>query len=219
MKFKEWEKKNNKECGILLPSCLSADIDEFIEVHRPFLLGSHTDYVFRPSSFCRPSKDPAKRQVQPTDPNAPIDGQWYTQRWYEFTGHFIGKPQFASYAMRHIVTTGWLKENPDGLLVAATILDDDVQRVIDNYAHLRKQDLYRHYERHYEATVERVLTGAVAHEPLQQIPACYLDTIVTAIENARNRGQSLEEVEIAMKAILRSVKGRQAMRKPHAKAT
>jgi hypothetical protein len=110
--------------------------------------------------------------------------------------------------MRHIVITAWLKENPDGLMVAAAILDDEVQRVIDSYSHLRKEDLYRQYKDMCEVTFERCVNGTVAHDPLQQIPVCYLEAIVAALGNAIARKQTLADVEAAMKAILRRAKAK-----------
>jgi hypothetical protein len=201
--FKKWQMKNKKEPSICLPESLTPYIDEFFKNHRPFLQGAKANYVFRASGL-------NNRQLN--DPAVAISEDCYQQRFLHFTKSYIGSPGFSPNAMRHIVVTAWLKEDPNGILVAATVLDDEVQQIIKSYSQLRKHDLYAHFARFHEESIQRVTYGVVPHADLAGQPRHVLELFVAALGNANNRGQSVADLQGAVKAVLRSVISKAALR-------
>jgi hypothetical protein len=202
--FKKWQMKNRKEPSICLPESLTPYIDEFFKNHRPFLHGAKAKYVFRTGGL--------KKNRRRTDPGAAMSEGCYQQRFLHFTTRYIGAPGFSPNAMRHIVVTAWLKEDPNGILVAATVLDDEVQQIIKSYSQLRKHDLYAHFARFHEESIQRVTYGVVPHADLAGQPRHVLELFVAALGNANNRGQSVADLQGAVKAVLRSVISKAALR-------
>ena len=54
-------------------------------------------------------------------------------------------PGFGPQSIRHIIATDYIKNNPDGFQVAADVLHDTLQTVIDNYAHLTTADGHKFF--------------------------------------------------------------------------
>lgn len=202
--FKKWQMKNKKEPSICLPESLTPYIDEFFKSHRPFLFGAKANYVFRTGGL--------HKSGEGTDPAAAMLERYYQQRFLHFTNYYIGAPGFSPNAMRHIVVTAWLKEDPNAILVAATVLDDEVQQIIKSYSQLRKHDLYAHFARFHEESIQRVTYGVVPHADLAGQPRHVLELFVAVLGNAKNRRQSVDDLEGAVKAVLRSVISKAALR-------
>lgn len=57
-----------------------------------------------------------------------------------------GSPGFSPHAMRHLVATSWLRAHPDDFLTVAELLNDNLNTVLVNYAHLRRDDSFGRYE-------------------------------------------------------------------------
>jgi hypothetical protein len=205
LRYRKSQMKNRKDPFFSLPESLTPYIDEFFKIHRPYLLGPKTKYVFRPSGL-----DQKRRVASKAD--APISKELYQQRFAQFTAQYVGAPGFSPNVMRHIVVTAWLKEDPNGLLVAAAILDDKVDQIEKKYAKLKKQDLYAHFSRFHEITIERVNNGVVSHASLNTLAGSDLEIVLAMITNAKARQQSVAEIEAAFKAVLRSVRSKEAIK-------
>lgn len=61
-----------------------------------------------------------------------------------------GSPGFSPHAMRHLVATSWLRAHPDDFLTVAELLNDNLNTVLANYAHLRRDDSFGRYESYLE---------------------------------------------------------------------
>jgi len=57
---------------------------------------------------------------------------------------------FGPHAIRHIVATDYIKNNPESFMVAAHILHDKLQTVINNYAHLKASDGHKVYQQYLD---------------------------------------------------------------------
>ncbi|NMG33788.1 hypothetical protein GRF61_04910 [Azoarcus sp. TTM-91] len=57
-----------------------------------------------------------------------------------------GSPGFGPHAMRHLVATDWLRKHPGDFLTVAELLNDNLTTVLENYAHLRRDDSFSRYE-------------------------------------------------------------------------
>lgn len=67
----------------------------------------------------------------------------------KLTRNYIpGSPGFSPHAMRHLVATSWLRAHPDDFLTVAELLNDNLNTVLANYAHLRRDDSFSRYEAH-----------------------------------------------------------------------
>jgi integrase len=63
---------------------------------------------------------------------------------------FPGSPGFGAHAIRHLVATDWLRNNPGDFLTVAKVLNDRIETVIENYAHLSRDDSFIRYEEFLE---------------------------------------------------------------------
>lgn len=52
---------------------------------------------------------------------------------------------FGPHAMRHLVATNWLTKNPNDFLTVAELLNDTLEVVLQNYAHLKKDAAFSRY--------------------------------------------------------------------------
>ncbi|MBK4723404.1 site-specific integrase [Azospirillum sp. YIM DDC1] len=110
----------------ILPE-LWARIEEYVEVHRPALLGDRRiDNVFvtiKGTAFTEWTLSDAIYRA--------------THRYQTVIPEAAG---FRSHAIRHIAATAWLKANPGDYLTVALILHDKLETVMENYAHLKAGD-------------------------------------------------------------------------------
>lgn len=66
-----------------------------------------------------------------------------------------GCPGFGPQAFRHLVATDWLTNHPNDYLIAAELLNDRLETVILNYAHLKRDKSFLRYEDHLSSMMER----------------------------------------------------------------
>lgn len=59
-----------------------------------------------------------------------------------------GSDGIGTHAIRHLVATDWLRNYPGDYLTLAELLNDRIETVIENYAHLKKDDSFSRYEEH-----------------------------------------------------------------------
>ena len=65
----------------------------------------------------------------------------------KLTQRFIAaSPGFGAHAFRHLVATYWLEQNPNDFLTVAELLNDKLETVLANYAHLKKDTSFLRYE-------------------------------------------------------------------------
>jgi len=95
--------------------------ESYIEEFRPVLLkGVASQYLFVPGPSPRPWNN--------------LDGCVF-----DLTKQFIpGCPGFGPQSVRHLVATAWLTKNPGDYLTVAELLNDRLETVIANYAHLKR---------------------------------------------------------------------------------
>lgn len=53
-----------------------------------------------------------------------------------------------THAFRHLVATDWLTAHPNDYLTVAQLLNDELDTVIKNYAHLKRDKSFLRYEDH-----------------------------------------------------------------------
>ncbi|MBQ5942252.1 hypothetical protein J8847_19725, partial [Massilia sp. AB1] len=78
-----------------------------------------------------------------------IGGLWkgISKTILRLTRRYIpGSPGFGPHAVRHLVATTWLRKNPGDFLTVAELLNDSLKTVLENYAHLRRDDSFARYE-------------------------------------------------------------------------
>lgn len=157
IRFKPEDFKNEKGAAkdkpydVPLPAALSADVECYIKTIRP-LFQTETDYVFVPASV-RSS----------TSEDAPLDsqgGDWLNDMIRARSAAFLSDcPGFGPHAIRHIVATDYIRNNPDSYVVAADILHDKIETVMRAYAHLRAADGHRVYQE-YLGDIEQLWRDA-----------------------------------------------------------
>ncbi len=59
-----------------------------------------------------------------------------------------GCPGFGPQAFRHLVATDWLTQHPNDYLTVAELLNDKLDTVMENYAHLKRDTSFLRYEDH-----------------------------------------------------------------------
>jgi integrase/transcriptional regulator with XRE-family HTH domain len=65
----------------------------------------------------------------------------------KLTSRYIpGSPGFGPHAVRHLVATAWLREHPGDFLTVSELLNDTLETVLKNYAHLRRDDSFARYD-------------------------------------------------------------------------
>ena len=131
--------KNGKSNGVsdydvgVSPS-LTARLDDYLENYRPVLLAGKTD-----QGFLFPSKDTGGVH---TDLGRHI---------FKITARLMDGPGIGPHAVRHLSATSWLKNHPEDVYTLAELLNDRLETVLRNYAHLRKDDSLARYAAHVEA--------------------------------------------------------------------
>lgn len=68
---------------------------------------------------------------------------------HKLTQRYIkGCPGFGPQAFRHLVATDWLTNHPNDYLTVAELLNDRLDTVMENYAHLKRDTSFLRYEDH-----------------------------------------------------------------------
>lgn len=135
LRFSADEMKNHKPFDVPISGWLVSRIEEYIEEYRDVVNdGQRSELVFKYSNgdsdkYCTLNKRVLK----------------LTRR------HLPETPGFGIHAFRHLVATDWLMKNQNDFMTAADLLGDNLQTVIDNYAHLKKDVAFERYEKYLMA--------------------------------------------------------------------
>ncbi|SOZ99786.1 Putative Site-specific recombinase XerD (fragment) [Cupriavidus taiwanensis] len=118
-----------------LPLALSNRIVDYLTEYRPRLVQKHpnTPWVF---------------------PSSRSDNPWrgLSNHVYKLTKRYIPETLgFAEHSFRHLVATDYLRKHPEDYLTVAQLLNDKLETVLREYAHLRHDDSFGRYERHLAA--------------------------------------------------------------------
>lgn len=103
-------------------------VEEFLFTHRPHLAGAaECDYVFRPALKLKATKA--------RHPGREVAVHVLSRKVFRITQRYIPDcPGFSLHAFRHLVATEYIKNNPAGYAIAASILYDREKTVRSNYA-------------------------------------------------------------------------------------
>lgn len=124
---------SDRPYDVALPEDLTPDIDAYINEVRP-------RFPYRSEKVFVPTKS------GPTMEDGTHGNQWFNTMIRSRSRQFIpGCVGFGPHAIRHIVATEYIKNNPGSYMVAAHILHDKLETVIKAYAHLEAADGHRVY--------------------------------------------------------------------------
>lgn len=70
-----------------------------------------------------------------------------------------GSPGFGPQAFRHIVATDWLKTHPNDFLAVAELLNDNIETVMKNYSHLKRESSFARYDNHLAKLIKATSTN------------------------------------------------------------
>lgn len=133
--FKNSKSKGVSDYDVGISASLTARIDDYLENYRPLLLEGEED-----NGILFPNKDTGGVHAG------------LGRHVFKLTARLIpGCPGIAPHAIRHLSATSWLKNHPDDLITVAEMLNDRLETVLRNYAHLRKDDSLARYATHVEA--------------------------------------------------------------------
>lgn len=138
-RLKNRKRQAGKAYVVKLPEWLSRLIDDYVNSYRKTLLGKNiSDYFFLSNSGKR------------------FDSMGV--QFNKITRSLIpGCSGFGPHAMRHLVATNWLNKNPNDFLTVAELLNDTIEVVMKNYAHLKKDTAFSRYNNYLQSidTFER----------------------------------------------------------------
>lgn len=128
--FKNKNRVGNKIYDVPVASWLTKLVDDYINEFRSVLIGSNFDTgYFFVSSHTGGRFDNLNRHV------------------FKITKTYIPPcGGISTHAFRHLVATDWLTKNPNDFVTVAELLNDTIQVVIENYAHLKKDVSFIRYE-------------------------------------------------------------------------
>ena len=133
---------------VSLPMGLTASITHYVEEVRPKFRGAG-DRMFMPSAKGGPKGSKGTRS------HAKNGTEWLTRGITRRSKQFLsGCPGFGTHALRHIVATDYIKNNPGDYLTAAQILHDKLETVMKEYAHLKAEDGHRRYQLYHGKLME-----------------------------------------------------------------
>jgi integrase len=99
-------------------------------------------YVFRPSHKGHKPKDKTNKPMS--------KGSIYEIIRYLSEHYIPNSPGFGPHAFRHLVATEYIKNNPEGYNIAASILHDRVETVRETYARIKAADKFTHWVNYHE---------------------------------------------------------------------
>lgn len=127
--LKNGNSKNARSYNVKIADWVKPLLDEYITEYRDILLrGRKSPYLFV-----------ADGEI----------GIWHElgRTVFRLTKRYIaGSPGIGPHAFRHLVATTWLRKNPGDFLTVAELLNDKLSTVMENYAHLRRDDSFSRYE-------------------------------------------------------------------------
>ncbi|HWS86445.1 MAG TPA: hypothetical protein VN282_05760 [Pyrinomonadaceae bacterium] len=134
-----------KEYRAALPPSLWPYVETYLFEHRPLLLGAdRCDYVFRPG----PRGGTLRHKTGDTNP---MRKESLSDILHWHAKHYLRCMGFGAHAYRHIIATDFLKNNPDGLMIAASLLHDRPETILRYYGHVQHGDYFRHWLDYHEA--------------------------------------------------------------------
>lgn len=149
--FKNQRGAASKPYDIVLSDWLWRDIDEYLHTYWPNLKkGIATDFVFIPGPQGARSGDLSKGW-----PPDKISGRVLILTKI-FLPNCIG---FSAHAFRHIIATDYIKNNPNGYQVVASILHDRLDTVMREYAHLKVADGFSFWTSYLDESISRFKGG------------------------------------------------------------
>lgn len=150
IKFRPEDFKNQtgaaqKPYDVPLPKKLWDGIERYLKEVRP-IFNDASDSVFVSLPHSR----------KPADRKTLLLNDTFRKRTRQF---IPGCPGFGPQAVRHIVATDYIKNNPNGFQVAADVLHDMLQTVVENYAHLKAADGHKFYQSFADEVEKEWRTG------------------------------------------------------------
>lgn len=131
-----------------MPRSLWPYVKTYLSEYRPLLLGADKcDYVFRPAPWGGTLKHKTG-DIKPMKPGSLSDVLRKNAR------HYLRCMGFGSHAYRHIVATDYLKNHPGGVMIAASILHDTPETVLEYYRHLQEADYFGYWVTYHEEQLE-----------------------------------------------------------------
>lgn len=126
---------SDKDYDVPLPPDLYEDLEHYLNKVRrsPTFARDQSDHVFVACQG-KPSSDRRR-------------GHWFGVMVRSRSRQFLPEcPGFGPHAIRHIVATDYIKNNPGSYMVAADILHDRLETVMKAYAHLKAADGHRVFQ-------------------------------------------------------------------------
>ena len=152
IRFKPEDFKNERGAAkdtvydVPLPMALNASIEHYLDDVRPKFTAAG-ELVFVPSHKGGPKGAIRADRKHGTE--------WLTRTISKRGKQFLrGCPGFGPHALRHIVATDYIKNNPGDYLTAAQILHDKLETVMREYAHLKAEDGHKRYQLYHGKLME-----------------------------------------------------------------
>lgn len=147
IKFEVWEfknedgAKNDEPYDIGLPPALWPHVEHYLTHVRPHFVDG-AGVVFSPRPL---DANPSNRKTNSLAAS-------FTMRTRQFIPGCAG---FGPHAVRHIVATEYIRNNPEGYQVAAALLHDTVATVMLAYAHVNAEDGHNHFHDYLEGVIAK----------------------------------------------------------------
>lgn len=129
MHIKTGDSKQSKNYSVKIADWVKPMVDAYIEEYRETLLDGKTSQYFlvgdQDGDFWEALSDTVLMLTRKYIPSS---------------------PGFGPHAIRHLVATDWLRNNPGDFLTVAELLNDSIATVLANYAHLQRDDSFARYE-------------------------------------------------------------------------
>jgi hypothetical protein len=181
-----------------LPPAVTPTISTFIRVHRPYLAGPETAFLFRPNpryigSRGKKQKKLSRKQHMEGIRTGAVTAWFLNSIFKTFTCVYLRVERgFGIYLMRHIAATDYVRNHPGSFLVAATMLHNTVGMIIKHYSHLCNQDTFRMWTAYYQVMAQQS-KGPNPEDlvQLKNVPHKYLGAMSRAANAAGAQGLSL----------------------------
>lgn len=146
--FKNQRGAASKGYDVKLTPWLYEDITEYFEKFRQLLHNAESsDRVFLPAHT--------------NTHRSFLTGDQISKRLLKLSRTYIPDcPGFQAHAFRHIVATDYIKNNPNGYQIAASILHDKLATVMREYAHIKVSDGFSHWTSYLDEQVAVMGGGA-----------------------------------------------------------
>lgn len=135
--FKNGKTQKDKKYSVKIADWVKPMVDSYVEEYRETLLGD----ISSPYFFVGDEEGEMWEGLSKTV--------------LKLTRRYIpGSPGFSAHAMRHLVATDWLRKHPDDFLTVAELLNDKLETVLNEYAHLRRDDSFSRYESYMDSITQ-----------------------------------------------------------------